>query len=168
MDSGRFKGASREFRDAATHETLSEVAKKLPADPMSEARKVSVSVEAEGSQVYRPQGIIARSDILNRSGFCVLVPKRAVLHLPDQYQGSLGLNPGTKIVHWQEFFANNRSWIRTLEVTRNQAEGLEPLSEDVVKRFTGCDQVVVATYQGGPISVLPLQEEKIEDAVAVE
>ena len=83
-----------------------------------------------------------------------LVPKRAILHTPAAMSARIKLQPGSKIQTWADFFAVNRAWITTVEVSRAQAEGKLPLAEEVVKRIEKSTSVVVATYQGGPISVL--------------
>ena len=42
-----------------------------------------------------------------------------------------------------------------MEITRVQAEGNEPIAEDTRQVMTKCLNLMVATYQGGPISLLP-------------
>jgi hypothetical protein len=78
------------------------------------------------------------------------------------------LEPNAKIVSWADFFAANRGWISTVEVSRVQAEGNKPLAEESQKFMSTSRNLVVATYQGGPISVLPLKvpDEKSKDAPA--
>jgi hypothetical protein len=54
-----------------------------------------------------------------------------------------------------------------VEVTREQSEGNSPIDEDVLSSFKQRTKVVVATYQGGPISILPSKnpvEEKSNDS----
>ena len=45
-----------------------------------------------------------------------------------------------------------------MEVTREQAQGAEPFDEKVVENLQKSSIVVVATYKGGPISVLPYKD----------
>ena len=53
----------------------------------------------------------------------------------------------------------NRGWITTVEVSRVQAEGNLAIAEETRERIGKSMNLVVATYMGGPISVLPLKEE---------
>lgn len=145
------------FRDAATHDSIVENRKVRP-NPISELAQVAVPEEAKASETYKPQSLLARSEVIKRGNTATLVPKRAVLHVPADLRGVIGMPENPQLVNWGEFFAQNRSWIRTVEVTRNQAEGGAPLSEELIKSFEDCRQVVVATFQTGPISVLPYVE----------
>ena len=65
--------------------------------------------------------------------------------------------PGSKLVTWADFYAVNRGWITTVEVCRVQAEGNSPLAEETQKQIGKSANLIVATYQAGPISVLPLK-----------
>lgn len=146
------------FRDAASHESLLGQAKKVREtriDPVTLLR------QAEGedpSVVNRPGDLIARSDVLCFNGFATLVPKRAVLHIPDYYRSRIGIQEGARIVPWREFMIRNRGWVSTHEVDRPTAEGRTPFDEDTTERFSKSSRLIVATLRGGPISVLPPKE----------
>jgi hypothetical protein len=84
-----------------------------------------------------------------------LLPKRALLHLPDSLKDSTGVKKGSTLVSWQEFLKSNRSWIRTVEVSRERATGKKPFSVEEAEALRSSGRVVVATFQGGPIAVLP-------------
>jgi len=156
---------SRVFRDAATHDSLVEAGKGR-GNPIGELAQQNVPEEVKQSTPYKPTSLIARSEILKRGSTATLVPKRAVLHVPSDLRGVLGLPENPNLVNWPDFLLQNRAWIRTVEVTRAQAEGMAPLSEEMLESFKECRQVVVATYQTGPISVLPYvdPEEQAETA----
>ncbi|TAE74195.1 MAG: hypothetical protein EAZ84_11595 [Verrucomicrobia bacterium] len=145
-----------EMREVATHEQIVEAARIA-----REAAPPSVFKPAEGedpSKVNKPGDLISRSDILCFQGRATLVPKRAVLHIPKGLADRVGMKPGSQIGSWTEFLTANRAWIRTVPVTRIQAEGNAPMPEGVVKSFDKEQRVVIATYQEGPISVLPLKQ----------
>lgn len=144
----------RIIRDVETHDSITAKTRGR-LNPISELVSVDVPEEARASKAVKPVSLIARSEILNRGNVATLVPKRAVLHVPADLRGTLGLPDNPRLVSWPEFLAQNRAWIRTIEVSRAQAEGQSPLDESVVEMFKDCRQVVVATYQTGPISVLP-------------
>lgn len=143
------------MRDAATHEQLS-LAYRMAAqtDPM---RNMPPAKGADPSVSNRPKDLVSDSDILCFGGLATLVPKRAILTIPKNLADRLKFLPGSQIQSWAEFYAQNRGWITTVEVSRPQAEGNKPLDEELTKRIGKSTNLVVATYLGGPISVLPLK-----------
>ena len=142
------------IRDAATHDKLVNTHKKQ-VNPISQLRSATPeSSTAATAKVVVPASLKSRSVVLNRAGFATLIPKKAVLHVPSGLDSLMGIKEGDKIINWEEFFRNNRAWIRTIEVTRAQAEGWEGLDPDLRESFKECKQLIVATYQTGPISVL--------------
>jgi hypothetical protein len=142
-----------EMRDAATPEDLSLAYRKAgQADPMKVFKPVEVAV----APVETPKrSMIADSDILCFNGDATLVPKRAVLSVPKNVAGRLEYVKGSRLKSWAAFYAINRGWITTVEVSRNQAEGNDPIPEKTREMMQKSGNLVVATYQGGPISVLP-------------
>jgi hypothetical protein len=143
-----------QMRDAATHAQLSLAhSKSEQVDPM---RKMVPAKGPDPSLINPPKDLIANSDIICFGGLVTLVPKRAILGIPKNLADRLKIQPGSKIRSWADFYAQNRGWITTVEVSRTEAEGNKPLAEEVYKRIGKSTNLVVATYQGGPISVLPL------------
>jgi hypothetical protein len=158
--------AQPEMRDAATHKQLQKISQDaVMRDPM---KKLPVAYESDPAK-DAPKDLVSQSDILSFDGTFTLVPKRAILAIPDNLAARTHLAGATKLVGWADFYANNRGWITTLEVTREQAEGNSPIDEDIVASFKDSTKIVVATYHGGPISILPLKtpdETKAVDAQA--
>ncbi len=143
------------MRDAATHEQLTQTYRKAEqADPM---RHMKPSKGGDPSMVNQPKDLVGSSDILCFGGMATLVPKRAILNMPKNLQERLKFIPGSQIQGWAEFYAQNRGWITTVEVTRVQAEGNMAMDEKIAQRVYKSSNLVVATYQAGPISVLPLK-----------
>jgi hypothetical protein len=157
--------AQPEMRDAATHEQLQ---KKSHAaviqDPMKKLPPANESDPAKDA----PKDLISQSDILSFDGTFTLVPKRAILAIPKDLEKRSQLVNATKLVGWAEFHANNRGWITTLEVTREQAEGNSPIDEDILNSFKDSTTIVVATYHGGPISILPPKTPTAEEKTSEE
>jgi hypothetical protein len=141
------------MRDAATHEQLAAKLRGVQqADPML---KLEPAKGQDPTKENRIPDLLSQSDFLCFGGRATLVPKRAILHVPENLAERLKMQVGTPIQSWADFFAANRGWIATMEVTRAQAEGREAFDEDTTKRLQDSVQVVVATFQAGPISVLP-------------
>lgn len=132
------------YKDALRNNPM----KRLPADPDN---------KQDPARIAPPSDLIASSDILCHRGKATLVPKRAILVSPEGLANRMKLDKGAQILNWADFFKANRDWIRTVEVTRPQAEGVEPLPETTSEMVKTAKTLVVATFQGGPISVLPLK-----------
>jgi len=149
------------MQDATTHEQLiPKLRQAQQSDPM---KNMPVVTGADPADVYKPKDLLSESDIISFQGMATLVPKRAILLIPKNYQDRIAMRPGAKIVGWADFFVANRGWITTVEVSRTQAEGNLALADDTRKNLSECGNLVVATYMGGPISVLPLKEPKDPD-----
>jgi hypothetical protein len=145
------------FRDAATHEELVLALRKAEQnDPM---KVLPQSQGGDPSKVNQPLNLLEQSDIICFGDKATLVPKRAILSAPAKHKDRLALQPGVKIIGWSDFYVLNRGWITTVEVTRAQAEGNAALPEETQERIGKSTNLVVATYMGGPISVLPLKEQ---------
>jgi len=155
LASAAFGGTAPTMRDAVTHDQLSLAYRKAAQeDPM---RKLKPAKGPDPSVVNQPEDLVASSDIMSFGGRATLVPKRAILHVPKNLEDRIKFVPGSKIMSWADFFALNRGWITTVEVSRVQAEGNKALADEISERVQKSSNLVVATYQGGPISVLPLK-----------
>lgn len=149
--------AKPRFRDAATHEQLVKALRFAERnDPMKDLKPTEGE---DPSKVNLPQNLLDQSDVISFGGVATLVPKRAILAAPPNLKDRLGIKPGVRIVGWMEFQTLNRGWITTVEVSRTQAEGNQAIAEETRERIGKSSNLVVATYMGGPISVLPLKED---------
>lgn len=149
----------RKFNDAPTHDTIVKKVQPKP-DPITQMPKVEVSEEAKKAEHYKPKSIVDRCHVFVFGDKATLVPKQSVLHFPEHHKSKVGKAGDAKIVPWGEFLAANRGWIRTVEVSREQAEGQKALPEETTLRFKDSSQVIVATHLSGPIAVLPVPEEE--------
>lgn len=144
------------MRDAATHEQLSGALRKAQQqDPM---RKLELVVAADPAKADPPKGLLSQSDMICFNGHATLVPKRALIHIPARLADRVKMVPGNHLQTWEQFYADNRGWISTVEVSRQQAEGNASLPEPVLTAIAKSSNLVVATLLGGPISILPPKE----------
>ena len=153
--------APPKFRDAATNEDLINQAKQSANyKPLAKPnpRKVEEGKSQDPTKENPIPDLIATSDFLSARGLSTLIPKRALLHVPKKYQGNIQFVKGSRLVIWPTFYRSNRGWIKTMEVTRAQAQGKENFTEEVIENLAKSSVVVVATYKGGPISVLPYKD----------
>ncbi|RYD64703.1 MAG: hypothetical protein EOP83_09115 [Verrucomicrobiaceae bacterium] len=143
------------MRDAATHDQLSHQLR--VANNQNPLVKFTPAEGPDPSTAGQTGDLIGGSDFLSFGGRATIVPKHAILNIPAGLADRIKLQPGSNVQTWAEFYASNRGWITTVEVSRVQAEGNQALAEELTKRIGKSSSVVVATYQGGPISVLPLK-----------
>lgn len=146
----------KEMRDVVTHRELSarRQADKTP-DPI--ASSFEPAEASDPAKVNPPQDIVSNSDFLSSGGSVTLIPKRALLHVPDRLKDRTRIRDNMQIVTWPDFHARNRSWITTVEVSRLQAEGNAPLDEAKMEQLHKTGDILIATMGGAPISVLPLK-----------
>ena len=155
----KYRNVSTKVRDVATHETLTaKLAKARKEDPIQKIGPPKGEFREDPAKQMAKRDLIAESTVVAYRGFLTLVPKESVLHIPENLEDRIGVQSGAKIQTFQDFYEKNRGWIRTIEVTRDQARGHKPLPETLRKAFESSTSLVVATHKGGPISVLPLKD----------
>lgn len=146
----------REFRDALTHEDL--VRRRETDDPRRPLAEFQEATGPDPAASNPKRDLVASSDIICYNGNATLVPKRAIISMPERYKTRLQFRPGSKILRWADFYRLNRGWITTVEINRLQAEGNVALSEETLEAVAESPNLVVATMKGGPISLLPPAE----------
>ncbi len=142
------------FRDAATNESLTEKYKEASTKgPMKNFQEAT----GEDASVKNKVGnLLDRSDLITFNGNTTLVPKNALVQIPEKYKDRINNHkPGSKILSWIDFYTLNRGWISTVEVTLAQAKGQTPVSSDLMETLTKKGNLVVGVLKNGPISVNP-------------
>ncbi len=113
------------------------------------------SPQEKATAVTRPdkQSIIKQSVILHDGKNWTLVPKGAVLFMPEALKSRVNAKPVGTLLPWQSFLTKNISWLTTNETTFDQAAGNEALPAERAEFWAKQDKIVVAVHQNGPISV---------------
>lgn len=144
--------AAAQMTDRITPE---EMAKRQSSNTSFAELQKKEQANQKEANVVRPgeESIIKQSEILHDGTHWTMVPKNAVLHVPAQMKPRVGTKPLGTLLSWSDFLIANRSWITTEEVSYDQACGKKPLPEGKVEFWKNQTSVIVATYQGGPISV---------------
>lgn len=154
------------MRDVATDEQLAKVRKHVALNaPMKD---LAVLEGEDPTKLYQPEDLLAQSDIICFNGLVTLVPKLAIISAPENFKERYALRPGAQFVGWADFYARNRGWITTIEVSRAQAEGSVPLKETDAEAIAKSKNLVVATFHNGPISLNPLRKPEPAEEEAVE
>jgi hypothetical protein len=145
------------MRDAATHGQLVKIYSKALEN--SPAARFAPATGPDPSTAQPVRDLVSDSDILCFNGNATLVPKGAILNIPASAASRVNhYQDGSKLLTWQQFQEINRGWITTFEVTRREAEGMDEMNEQAVERFRKTNNLVVATFSGGPIAVLSRQK----------
>jgi hypothetical protein len=152
---------------APTHEQLLErqrLAKDSAARSAAESQATPAGTQpaSDPSKANKPQSLLAGSDYLSYGGMTTLVPKKAIIHIPQNLASRVGPAQKAELKSWREFYAANRGWITTMEVTRAQAQGKEPFTEEMTKSIANSSSIVVATFSGNLITVYPAPPKEAE------
>jgi hypothetical protein len=83
-----------------------------------------------------------------------VVPMGAVLALPAGYRNRIIDKPEGEFLFWSTFLEKNKKWVGAWEVPMAMARGDAEMSKSVMKQIANDTRVLVATYKGGPITVL--------------
>lgn len=113
----------------------------------------------EGGQTKPARGDYYKNSTLLTDGTNhTVLPKSALISLPEKYQDRKIEEPLGDLVLFPDFLKKNTRWIRTQEVTLKTALGEEPLSEEKMEALRNSGAVIVGVLRGSPISVLPPKE----------
>lgn len=137
------------MRDRITDEQLKEARKTVPSTlDKAKAKPVDPPTAAVKRDVYQI------SDVLVDGGFHTVVPRGAVLSVPESLADRLASGPAGKFQFWPDFYARNKNWIKLQEVDVEVARGKMPIPENVIKMMETEPKMVLAVYKGNPITVL--------------
>ena len=116
-------------------------------------RPVEPSTNTNHDGTARRSSLRTRSAVLSFGNSWTMVPKRAVLHVPSHLKSRVNVEPQGTLIPWASFVARNRGWLRVQPVQMAHARGEAPLPEKSLEAIDKSSQVVIATFQNGPISV---------------
>ncbi len=107
------------------------------------------------NQIARPteQSIIRDSTILNDGKNWTIIPRGAIVYLPEALKAKTTGKPVGTLLPFIDFVSRNPSWITTNEVTFDQAAGNEALPPTKIAFWAKQDKLVIAVHLRGPISV---------------
>jgi hypothetical protein len=141
------------FKESPTNEQV--ILARRQADGQDPTKHLAVKTGEDPSVVHRPTSLLADSDIICYRGYATLVPKRAIVKSPKNLADRIKMQPGATLQSWSDFYAANRGWITTVEVSKPQSKGVEPIAKEVQVQVEKSSNLIVATYLGGPVSMMP-------------
>jgi hypothetical protein len=131
-----------------TPEALTKLQKSSPMTRLQQPAKDEVTVARPSEQ-----SIIKQSSILHDGISWTLIPRGAVIFVPNTQKARVDVKPVGNLLSWGDFLVKNRAWITTADISFEQAAGNEPMSAERRIFWAKQDKVVVAVHQNGPISV---------------
>lgn len=136
-----------------THETLA----KGRTKSNSLADRLELTA-IDPTKIQKPEprnrkGLMARSQFLSHRGSWTMVPKGAVIHVPEAFKDRVVARPKGTLISWQEFYRKNRGWLQAQSVRLSDAKGETPLAPSLFNSFGRQGRVVVAVLHNGPISI---------------
>lgn len=119
----------------------------------------SLPLQAEAPiefQKREKKGLLETSSLLQSRGKIALIPKGAILFLPEQFADKIvTTNPKGKLVGWTEFYRANSTWIHMYPVTFDQAAGITKIPQERLKALAKLNKIVIAQRGSNLISVSP-------------
>jgi len=109
---------------------------------------------APEDQRTRTYDLASNSTFLQNGERFTLVPKGAVLQVPEKLASWVVKAPAGKFQPWPEFQAERRGQVVPFEVTMDQAAGKVPLDPGKLAAAKKAGGLLVAVCRGGPISVV--------------
>jgi hypothetical protein len=95
----------------------------------------------------------ANSSYLKYDGTVTLLPKGAILFVPDRLKDMVVTGISGKFSLWYEFSTKYRGLVTPFEVTVEQASGAKPIEEERLAAARRSGLILVAVFNGNPISV---------------
>ncbi|MDP0492466.1 MAG: hypothetical protein Q7Q71_15575 [Verrucomicrobiota bacterium JB023] len=110
--------------------------------------------EKSGRRHPSQASLTERSVIISDGRSWTLVPKGAIIHLPESLKNRVNAAKSGQLRKFPDFFRINRGWVAVHEVTMEQAIGEKAISQEVMDSFKYQDRIVIATRSFCPITVL--------------
>lgn len=153
------------FRNASSHEDLAEAYRRSTGEDPIRGLGQDPEILALAASYSQPS-LLERSDALAHGELATLLPKGALLFVPEALADRASLAEGAALVDWREFYRNNSHWILPWNMRLGQALGDEALDMGQFERLKRMGKIVVATCLDQPISVregiVPNEEAKEE------
>lgn len=104
-----------------------------------------------------PKGwdLMENSEFIAFDGIYTLLPKGAILHVPEKLRQHVVEKPEGKLMLWSEFAGRYRGLVNHFNVTLEQAAGQAAVPQELFESARESGLIVVAMMNGNPVSVNP-------------
>ncbi|QQL44526.1 hypothetical protein [Sulfuriroseicoccus oceanibius] len=96
--------------------------------------------------------IYDNSTIIAYDGKHTILPEGAVMFVPEVLSDRVVNEPVGQFVLWPEFLRQNFGWLRTIDLSVEEATGKEHLKEPLLEAIVADQRISVSVYQRHPIS----------------
>ncbi len=96
-----------------------------------------------------------RADFIQNRGQVLMIPKKALIHVPDWLQDKVITDGKTegKLVRIDKFMATNSAWLATYPVSFELAVGKKQFTDQELEQLQTMNKIVVATHGNTPIGI---------------
>ena len=142
---------AQQARDVIREETLKQqvaAAPNLKSHLSAKARPLTSQAPAIQSSLWKNSIILADGEKFT------LVPVGSILHLPAELRARVVGQPQGDFTFWPSFLKRNAAWLAGKEVSLTLSRGNAQEANTLLKSLSHDPRLVVATYKGGPITIL--------------
>lgn len=93
------------------------------------------------------------AEFITFNGDSTLVPKKAILHLPEKYAGNVVQAAKGKVISWLDFASKYPALVTPIEVTLENASAQTPVDPALIEAVSKSGRIGVAVLSRSPISV---------------
>jgi hypothetical protein len=142
---------AQQARDVIREETLRQ---QVTATPTLKSH-LSAKARPLTNQAPPVQSSLWRNSIILSDGEkFTLVPVGSILHLPSELRARVIAKPQGDFTFWPSFLQRNAAWLAAKEVSLKLSRGNAQEANALLKSLSHDPHLVVATYKGGPITIL--------------
>lgn len=137
--------------------SLTEINRKIlqnQANPTAYKGVETINPDQIPNSEHKIKPLSERVTFLSDGTASVMIPKGAVIHLPEKGRITLETHVKGEWVEWEAFFHRNRNAIRLETVSYKQLQGEETIQEDVYDKIKK-EKVPVITSYNSQIVAMP-------------
>lgn len=115
-------------------------------------KKCAIRGSAKPAPAARGWDLVRHSEFISFDGHSTLVPKHAIIHVPEIRRSCITRGLEGKFLPWAEFAARYRGLVHPFEVSLDEASGKTPIAPERFAAARKTDRILVAVLNGGPVS----------------
>ncbi len=143
--------SAQQARDVVSEEALRKQVAEAPSlksQLTAKAKPLTKAAPAIQSSLWTNSIILADGEKFT------LVPVGSILHLPAELRGHVAAKPQGDFTFWPSFLKRNAAWLAAKDVPLSLSRGNAQEAKALLKSLSYDKRLIVATYKGGPITIL--------------
>jgi hypothetical protein len=132
----------------------------LALQKKSAAKQIAQKPQISEFKKTERKGLLESSDILSNGKYWTIVPKNAIIHIPNHLKSKVVKEPVGKLTSWKKFCSQNPAWLGYENVDIATARGSESINFERFKSIAGRGKIIVATHKNRPIGISSISVEK--------